>query len=194
MRALNPAERCLAFCNNVIENVDFDELMTKNSKKPFLVPYDLDQNDPTNRPIIEFALHPKIQGTVCRYIGSMPVLLKSSIWYSNGEDIGGRSQLFHLDGEDVRSIKLLFMLENVDGFTRPFTIIPAKKSAHAYKQLKTGGKIKLRNEKIKDEIFFSYVDKSNVVSLTGPAELPHLLTQQDAIITEAAPVRSQGYC
>jgi len=168
MQDFEPAQRCRAFCNTIIKSVDFEGL-AKQSKKPFLVPYDLDQNDPANLPVTEFALHPKVLGTISRYIGSMPVLLKSSIWYSNGEDVGGRSQFFHLDGEDVRTIKLLFMLEDVDEMTRPFTLIPAKESAEAYKDLKSGGKITKRNEKIPDDVFFSCVDKSNVVPLIGAA-------------------------
>ena len=168
MQDFEPAQRCRIFCRTVIDSVDFDELVAK-SKKPFLVPYDLDQNDPTNLPVTEFALHPKVLGTVSRYIGSMPVLLKSSIWYSNGEDVGGRSQFFHLDGEDIRTIKLLFMLEDVDTSTRPFTIISARRSKQAYRRLKRNGKIKFRNEKIPDEVFFSYTEKSSVVPLTGTA-------------------------
>ena len=168
MRDFEPAQRCRSFCKKLINSVDFEELATQ-SKKPFLVPYDLDQSDPTNLPVTEFALHPKILGTVSRYIGSMPVLLKSSIWYSNGEDVGGRSQFFHLDGEDIRTIKLLFMLEDVDTSTRPFTIISAKESKQAYKWLKRSGKIKVRNEKIPDEVFFSYTEKSSVVPLIGTA-------------------------
>lgn len=168
MRDFLPAQRCRKFCKTVINNIDFDEL-AKRSKKPFLVPYDLDQNDPANLPITEFALHPKVLGTVTQYIGSMPVLLKSSIWYSNGDDVGGRSQLFHLDGEDVRTIKLLFMIEDVDESTRPFTIISAKQSKKTYKKLKNSGKIKIRNEKVTDEVFFSFLHKSSMVPLTGAA-------------------------
>lgn len=168
LQDFEPAQRCRNFCKKVIDSVDFDELATQ-SKKPFLVPYDLDQNDPANLPVTEFALHPKILGTVSRYIGSMPVLLKSSIWYSNGDDVGGRSQFFHLDGEDVRTIKLFFMLEDVDTSTRPFTILSASRSKQAYSQLKRSGKIKARNEKIPDEVFFSYTEQEAVVPLIGTA-------------------------
>ena len=168
MRNFAPAKRCLKFCHSVIKDVDFDE-MARKSKKPFLVTYDLDQNDSANLPVTEFALHPQVLGTVSRYIGSMPVLLKSSIWYSNGEDCHGRSQLFHLDGEDVRTIKLLLMLDDVDELTRPFTVLPAKKSAEAYRLLKRDGRIKIRNEKIPDEVFFSFTEKSNIVPLVGYA-------------------------
>lgn len=168
MQDFKPAQRCRSFCKKVIHSVDFEELATQ-SKKPFLVPYDLDQSDPTNLPVTEFALHPKILGTVSRYIGSMPVLLKSSIWYSNGEDVGGRSQLFHLDGEDVRTIKLLFLLEDVDALTRPFTVVSAKQSKRAYNYFKSIGKIKARNEKISDEVFFSFTNQSSIVPLTGVA-------------------------
>ena len=168
MRNFAPAQRCLTFCQSVINSVDFDEL-AKSAKKPFLVPYDIDQVNPVNLAITEFALHPQILGTVSRYIGSMPVLLKSSIWYSNGDEVGGRSQFFHLDGEDVRTIKLLFMLDDIDELTRPFTLIPAKHSVETYKSLKRKGKIRFRNEKIPDDVFFSCAQRSSVVPLIGPA-------------------------
>ena len=74
---------------------------------------------------------------VGNYIGSWPVFIKGSFWYSaNNENYEGRSQNWHMDAEDKKQIKVLIPIEDISKNHGPMNVIPANISKKIYYDLK----------------------------------------------------------
>ena len=100
------------------------------NKKNTLLSLPINILNKENKPIKELALHPEIIKPVGEYLGGLPILYGSYIWYSpndiNVELIG--SQLYHFDREDYRQIKCFIPLKDISERNGTLNVIPAKKS------------------------------------------------------------------
>ena len=165
---LKSFQRCLAYSQKVVENLD----PSWESQKSHLRDYRININNPVNLPIVDFALDPEILAVLSDYIGTLPVLGKASILYSPNEIMEGQnSQQFHFDGADVKHVKLWIPLKDIDSDSGPLTMIPARESIELWKKLKAEKIVTIRNQKVSDEIFYSYYQGPTIemISKTGNA-------------------------
>ncbi|MFZ4403949.1 MAG: hypothetical protein ACOYOK_07590 [Pseudobdellovibrionaceae bacterium] len=125
--------------------------------------------NPNEHQIIwKFATDPDILSIVSSYLGYVPLVGSTLLWYSPNEAMeDGRSQMYHLDGEDIGQIKVFFYLSDVDATSGPLTLISARESKQIFTTLYKENKVFRRNTKISDETVFSITDKSSESIITG---------------------------
>ncbi len=131
-----------------------------NRKKNFLLQKDINIDDNLNT-IIEGLLP-----VVTQYIGSLPILVKASYWYSpNDKNVEGRSQSWHMDSEDVRQLKIMIPIDKVDQENGALSLVSANKSHKIFKKLIKKNIVSKRNVKINDEIFENEIISDDKISI-----------------------------
>jgi hypothetical protein len=77
--------------------------------------FDLPDIFDTNSQTFNFLTNKYLINTVSNYLGCIPLLTYSSIWYSeNQESLKGSPQEYHLDHEDYIQVKGFLYLEDID--------------------------------------------------------------------------------
>lgn len=172
---LKSFQRCLAYSQKVGENLDpswKSHPSWKSQGNRCLIDYQINLNNPVNLPIVDFALDPEVLAVLSDYLGTLPVLGKASILYSPNEKmVGQNTQQFHFDGADVKHVKLWIPLKDIDSDSGPLTMIPARESIELWKKLKAEKIVTIRNQKVSDEIIYSYYQGPTIeiISKTGNA-------------------------
>ena len=66
----------------------------------------------TNSKVFNFLTSEYLINIVSEYLGCIPILIYSNVWYSANDKIfEGSSQEYHLDHEDYKQIKVFFILK-----------------------------------------------------------------------------------
>ena len=131
-----------------------------NFKKNFLKIKEIDFS--TELKIITLKLIP----VITNYLGSLPILQDASFWYSSNTDhVDGRSQNWHMDAEDLKQIRVLIPIEEIDENSGPLTVIKAEDSKKIYEDLNKKKIVKVRNQKIQDEIMSQFNIKPKKITI-----------------------------
>lgn len=80
-----------------------------------------DINDVIDIPeVLAIANHPRVLGTVGRYLGCMPTIDSIKAWWSlPGHDEAENEQFYHRDNDSIRFLKLFIYLSDVDDESGP---------------------------------------------------------------------------
>lgn len=160
-------QECIKHCQHYAEELNFEE-MAEQAKKKFLVQKNIDLSDPFHKPIKDFILSKELIAIVSQYLGTVPIIYYTGIWYSPNKTMEtGRSQEYHLDNEDIKQVKCFIPLKDITEHSGPLTIIPSKESKEIYKKLKKEKHIKHKSAKVPDEVIFQYTEKKNEKKLTA---------------------------
>lgn len=115
----------------------------------------------TNSKIFNFLTSEYLIETVSKYLGCIPLLTYSAIWYSNNNKIyENTSQEYHLDHEDFMQVKGYLYLENIDennGAMNLFSKELTEKIAE-----KISYRTSSNRKRVKDDVFFEYESKKIV--------------------------------
>jgi len=113
----------------------------------------------------------EILGPVARYLGMIPVLRNVLICFSPAERLAhdNVSQSFHRDENDYRMMKVWLYVDEVDEESGPLHVISADKSHEVYARLVKDRIIDRKGAKVADDKIYQYADRTDVVSLVGPA-------------------------
>ncbi len=108
----------------------------------------------------------KLIPIVTNYLGSLAILQDASFWYSSNTDyIEGRSQNWHMDAEDLKQVRVLIPIEEVDENSGPLTVVNAQESSKVFESLNKKKIVKVRNQKISDEIINQFNVKQNKITI-----------------------------
>jgi hypothetical protein len=133
------------------------------NKADTLLALNINIEDPINAAIKALALSPKILAPVADYLGCLPVLYSTQIWFSkNSQDhklLG--SQLYHFDREDARQVKAFIPIEEITTDTGPLTLIPAKESANLIEARRSRGLPLSLKQRFEDEEVHRYAGGTN---------------------------------
>ena len=151
-------QECLAAADAISSTMDFPDL-AKRAKKPFLITVPFDLRSSEGQAVLRFAVDPAFVSIVAHYIGSVPVLNATKIWYSPNEQMEGRSQLFHLDNEDVRQLKVFIPIRDIDIDSGPMHAFSASESEIMLRDMMSDGTAKRRTQKLTDEDLLSHTNK-----------------------------------
>jgi hypothetical protein len=137
-----------------------------DERQPLVVtPLPLDV--PGHQPILDLILHPAMVKMAADYIGTLPVLLDTSLLYSpNARDIPASSQYYHLDGQDVRTVLAYLFLHDVDAEGGPFITVTAhatRRIARAINYRKTA-----ESRRVTDSIIDRQLAAGEKRTMTGP--------------------------
>ena len=161
-------KKTIKISNDLLSRSLKNKLFKSNQKKPFLITKKINLLDKKFLPVKNFLLSPKFLGTISEYLGSIPVLWTSSIWFSpNTEFTFGRSQNYHIDNEDFKQIKCFIPLEDINIENGPLTVINAKQTKQLFEKLRKKKIIKYRHTKVADEAIHSFQNKKDEVKLTA---------------------------
>ncbi len=106
----------------------------------------------------------KLIPIITNYLGSLAILQDASFWYSSNTDrVEGRSQNWHMDAEDLKQVRVLIPIEEVDENSGPLTVINAEDTSEIFKNLNKKNIVKVRNQKIPDEIIDQFNAKQNKI-------------------------------
>ncbi|MAH97786.1 MAG: hypothetical protein CMA12_00345 [Euryarchaeota archaeon] len=98
---------------------------------------------------------------VSDYLGCIPILTYSSIWYSdNKENIDNSSQKYHLDHEDYKQVKGFLYLEDIDENNGAMNLFSPKNSMKVIKELNYN--TSPDKKRVGDEIFSKYENEKVV--------------------------------
>lgn len=155
----NDIDKTLFALRNEFNKINWTEI-EKHSKKKYLLTKRIEINQKLKR-LVSFVLP-----VVSKYIGSLPVLVNASYWYSpnriNNYNIG--SQKWHMDHEDLRQLKVFIPIDheiNID--CGVLNLIDKKLTHEIYKNLnKTNSNLE-RGSKIDDDDFIKFLNKENQV-------------------------------
>ena len=92
---------------------------------------------------------------ILNYLGCIPLLAYSSIWYSaNKEILESSSQKYHLDHEDYMQVKGFLYLEDISENNGAMNLFSKKSSSKVAKKLNY--KTSPNSKRVEDEIFSRY--------------------------------------
>lgn len=142
---------------------------SNESKQDTLLSMSIDLNNDKNKIIRDLAISPDIIGPVSHYLGSVPILFGSYVWFSPNDKkislLG--SQLFHFDREDIKQIKCFIPIEDIDEQSGPLNVMPAKYTQKFMQYRKDNKQDLSLKQRFTDEEVFNVVGKDKVVKMTG---------------------------
>jgi hypothetical protein len=112
----------------------------------------------TNSKIFNFLTSKYLIDIVANYLGCIPILTYSSIWYSdNKKIIDDSSQEYHLDHEDYKQVKGFLYLEDIDENNGAMNLFTSQRSGRIIKKLNYN--TSADRKRLKDEVFANYEDE-----------------------------------
>ena len=109
----------------------------------------------TNSNVFNFLTSDYLINIVSEYLGCVPILTYSSVWYSrNDEIIDNSSQEYHLDHEDYKQVKGFLYLEDIDETNGAMNLFTNTNSKKVIQQLDY--KTSPEKKRVKDEFFSKY--------------------------------------
>ena len=142
--------------NLIIEDVqkkikNFDFSNKTNHIKSIAIPDLFD----TNSRVFSFLTSNYLINRVSSYLGCIPLLIYSSVWFSdNQEKFEGSSQEYHLDHEDYRQVKGFLYLENIDENNGAMSLFSPDISKKIIKKLNYN--TSPNKKRVSDDIFSKY--------------------------------------
>jgi len=145
------------------------EKCNNSSKNNTLLSMPIDLTADGNDNIKALALSDHLIEPITNYLGSLPALIGSYVWFSpNDVDtplVG--SQYYHFDREDVKQIKCFIPLDDIGEDSGPLNIVSALESHKFLESWEdSGGQMSLKQRFTDDEVH-TYVNRDQVVALTG---------------------------
>jgi len=90
----------------------------------------------TNSDVFNFLTSKYLINIVSEYLGCIPILTYSSIWYSeNKEIVENSSQEYHLDHEDYKQVKGFLYLEDIDQSNGAMNLFTLNNSSEVIKKI-----------------------------------------------------------
>ena len=115
----------------------------------------------TNSNIFNFLTSDYLINIVSEYLGCVPILTYSSVWYSkNDEIINDSSQEYHLDHEDYKQVKGFLYLEDIDEKNGAMNLFSKKNSNEVIRQIDY--RTSPDKKRLKDEFFSKYENEKIV--------------------------------
>ena len=109
----------------------------------------------TNSETFKFLTSKYLINIISNYLGCIPLLACSSIWYSaNKEILESSSQKYHLDHEDYMQVKGFLYLEDINENNGAMNLFSKKSSSKVAKKLNY--KTSPNSKRVEDEIFSRY--------------------------------------
>lgn len=137
------------------------------NKKNTLLSLSIDISNRENKLLKELALHPEIIKPVGEYLGGLPVLYGSYIWYSpnnkNVKLVG--SQLYHFDREDYRQIKCFIPIKDITEKCGTLNVIPAKNSREFMNKRRQNETYQSLKQRFNDKEVYEKIGKKFKVEL-----------------------------
>ena len=109
----------------------------------------------TNSKVFNFLTSEYLINIISEYLGCVPILVYSNVWYSaNDKIIDGSSQEYHLDHEDYKQVKGFLYLEDINENNGAMNLFTKKNSNKVIQQLDY--KTSPDKKRVKDEFFSKY--------------------------------------
>ncbi len=109
----------------------------------------------TNSNVFSFLTSKYLIDKVSNYLGCIPILTNSSVWYSeNKEKFSNSSQEFHLDHEDLRQIKGFLYLDDVDENNGAMNLFSSDSSNKVIREINYN--TSPEKKRLKDDTFVKY--------------------------------------
>ncbi len=132
-----------------IRNFDFSN--QTNHIKSVAIPDLFD----TNSRVFSFLTSKYLIDKVSNYLGCIPLLIYSSVWFSdNQEKFVGSSQEYHLDHEDYKQVKGFLYLEDIDENNGAMSLFSPEKSKKVIEELNYN--TSPNKKRVKDDTFAKY--------------------------------------
>ena len=152
-------------------NLDIDTIILTIKDKVTNVVYTKDQDGiksiqiqnlfDTNSKVFNFLTSDYLIDKVSAYLGCVPLLAYSSIWYSeNKEKFINSSQEFHLDHEDLKQIKGFLYLDDIDENNGAMNLFPLKSSSKVIEEINYN--TSQEKKRVKDDAFVKYENEKIV--------------------------------
>jgi hypothetical protein len=153
-----------------LENIGKDNSEYKNisaERTPIITIEAKDINK--NQHLLKFLTNKNLITVIANYLKIMPWLYSADIWISHATDtVPSSSQNFHMDWEDHRIIKLFLFLDEITDEHGPLSFVNANNSKKVINYYKERYERNLVSERLTDEQVYEVVDRSDLISLTGP--------------------------
>lgn len=122
--------------NNKIKNIINEDVKNLEKNKAF-IKLATTEEILSNKDCFEFLTNNKLIGIINSYLGEVPQILHTQVWYSpNKKFIENTSQEFHLDHEDRKQVKLFLFLEDISEDNGPLELIS---KSHSEQKIKDTG-------------------------------------------------------
>lgn len=146
--ALN-IDSLISSIKNKIKNTDYTS--NQNGLKSIQL-HDLFDTDSN---VFSFLTSKYLVDKVSNYLGCVPILSYSSIWYSENREIfENSSQEFHLDHEDLKQIKGFLYLDDVDENNGAMNLFSLESSSKVIKEINYD--TSQEKKRVKDDVFLKY--------------------------------------
>jgi len=134
-------ESAIDHCRRNWPKEHIERTVSKPSKKDTMLSVHMDFHDLRNEPIRELVLAPEVVATAANYLGTVPVLCGTYVWYCPNREtdrlIG--SQLFHCDRQDYRQVKIFIPIDEIRADSGPTTCVSAAATKRFFEHRRDSG-------------------------------------------------------